>query len=345
VILLAKTCSACGELKMAGDFSPRPIRPVGVSSWCRPCHARYRRDPSFREQQRQATEQRRRPARVASHKRCSKCGALKPLTAFSPRNNRPSQRQSSCKDCQAARVRAAYAQSGELGRVRQAARAKAYARTLKQQVYDHYGNSCACCGSIDNLTIDHVATGAGRDFSSRRELYYWLIKSRFPPGIQVLCVSCNTSKGCGKACRLNHGPQRRRSLLECPDCGWQPVGDLKWKPEDRLRMHRRRAHEVCNPTSKEERTYRRELLLAVRRRIFEHYGERCACCGSHRNLEIDHIAGDGADHRIEVLGRQYAGSLQFYRWLVSNGFPQGYQTLCRRCNTSKGRGAHCRLLH
>jgi len=253
---------------MAGDFSPRPIRPVGVSSWCRPCHARYRRDPSFREQQRQATEQRRRPARVASHKRCSKCGALKPLTAFSPRNNRPSQRQSSCKDCQAARVRAAYAQSGELGRVRQAARAKAYARTLKQQVYDHYGNSCACCGSIDNLTIDHVATGAGRDFSSRRELYYWLIKSRFPPGIQVLCVSCNTSKGCGKACRLNHGPQRRRSLLECPDCGWQPVGDLKWKPEDRLRMHRRRAHEVCNISARtapgREETYLRTLRRALR---------------------------------------------------------------------------------
>src|SRR5215467_1702188 len=324
---------------MAVDFSPRPNRPIGVSSWCKLCHARYRRDPSFREQQRRATKQRRRAAWAASHKRCSKCGALKPLTEFSPRNDRPSQRQSRCKDCQAARVRAAYAQRGEIGRAKQAARARAYARTLRQQVYDHYGKSCACCGSTDNLTIDHVAAGAGRNFASRRELYYWLIKSRFPVGIQVLCVPCNTSKGRGKACRLNHGLPRCRSLLECPECGWQPVGDLKWKPEDRLRMHRRRAHEVCNSTSDEARGYRRELLLAVKTRIFEHYGERCACCGSRRNLEIDHVAGGRGgppDRSSRTTARQQRTFLSLaYRQRLPPGLPDAlssvqYQQRARR---------------
>jgi len=33
------------------------------------------------------------------------------------------------------------------------------------------------------------------------------------------------------------------------------------------------------------------------------------------------------------------------RWLVKNGFPEGFQTLCRPCNVSKKRGTRCRLKH
>lgn len=79
-------------------------------------------------------------------------------------------------------------------------------------------------------------------------------------------------------------------------------------------------------------------------RVFDHYGRSCACCGTTEKLTIDHVGGGGTQHRVEVLGRNQAGA-QFYAWLVRTGFPEGFQTLCRRCNTSKHDGGRCRLSH
>jgi hypothetical protein len=39
------------------------------------------------------------------------------------------------------------------------------------------------------------------------------------------------------------------------------------------------------------------------------------------------------------------GGKRFYLWLLAEGFPEGFQTLCRRCNMSKGVGERCRLWH
>ena len=83
---------------------------------------------------------------------------------------------------------------------------------------------------------------------------------------------------------------------------------------------------------------------ALRARIFAHYGTSCACCGATEDLCIDHVNGGGKDHRIELFGRNNV-SLQLYRWLIEQGFPEGYQTLCRPCNTSKRDGERCRLEH
>jgi hypothetical protein len=71
----------------------------------------------------------------------------------------------------------------------------------------------------------------------------------------------------------------------------------------------------------------------------------CACCGATENLSIDHVDGSGNQHRAEIGITGGGGSDQLYRWLIVNGFPSGFQTLCRRCNRSKGTGAHCRLNH
>jgi hypothetical protein len=83
--------------------------------------------------------------------------------------------------------------------------------------------------------------------------------------------------------------------------------------------------------------YRRRL----REQVFAHYGTSCACCGSSVRLTIDHVQGDGLEHR-RVIG---PGTSALYRWLIRNGFPDGFQTLCRPCNASKGRGSFCRLNH
>ena len=74
--------------------------------------------------------------------------------------------------------------------------------------------------------------------------------------------------------------------------------------------------------------------------VFAHYGTACACCGSTELLQIDHVAGGGRADR--AAGRR--GSA-LYRWLVSQGFPPGFQTLCRPCNRSKGTALRCKLYH
>jgi len=83
------------------------------------------------------------------------------------------------------------------------------------------------------------------------------------------------------------------------------------------------------------------LYAKQRAIVFAHYGERCVCCGSADQLTLDHVNGDGKTHRREI-GHWRS---QFYAYLIREGLPAGYQTLCTRCNTSKGQGAQCRLDH
>src|ERR1022692_1519522 len=64
--------------------------------------------------------------------------------------------------------------------------------------------------------------------------------------------------------------------------------------------------------------------------VFDHYGWSCACCGATENLTIDHINGDGMEHRATSGIRSGTDT---YRWLVANGFPDGFQALCLPCNT------------
>lgn len=95
-----------------------------------------------------------------------------------------------------------------------------------------------------------------------------------------------------------------------------------------------------------DETARREAMYwgrhsRRRRAIFRHYGRVCACCGTRENLTVDHIDGGGNAHRAEI-GQ---GGYGFSRWLVVNGFPDGFQILCGPCNESKGDGKSCRLDH
>jgi len=90
----------------------------------------------------------------------------------------------------------------------------------------------------------------------------------------------------------------------------------------------------------------RKHYAKLRDAVFDHYGRSCACCGSEKRLSIDHIAGDGQNHRDQLFGPHKAGhSRRMYQWLVANGFPAGYQTLCLPCNQSKGAGERCQLSH
>jgi len=81
---------------------------------------------------------------------------------------------------------------------------------------------------------------------------------------------------------------------------------------------------------KEKHAKNRQLVLL-------HYSKgemKCSCCGcvDEWALSIDHIENDGANER-KRLGKPSGNP--FYRWLIAEHFPRGYQVLCRNCNWGK----------
>jgi hypothetical protein len=89
------------------------------------------------------------------------------------------------------------------------------------------------------------------------------------------------------------------------------------------------------------RKHDRNKLEKLRDEVFNTYGKSCACCGESEPafLQIDHIDGNGNQHRKEVL--KHISGTSFYTWLRSRGFPPGFRTLCSNCNFAKGRIGYC----
>lgn len=83
--------------------------------------------------------------------------------------------------------------------------------------------------------------------------------------------------------------------------------------------------------------------LEVKRLVIAAYGGKCACCGEDglQFLSIDHINGDGADHRREL--KTIGAGHSFYRYLLNNDFPDKHRltVLCHSCNVAKGVGIDC----
>lgn len=65
----------------------------------------------------------------------------------------------------------------------------------------------------------------------------------------------------------------------------------------------------------------------------------CACCGEGEQdfLTVGHVFGGGNKHRREIKTLGW----NFYKWLVDNKFPSGFQLLCYNCNCAKGRFGMC----
>lgn len=107
---------------------------------------------------------------------------------------------------------------------------------------------------------------------------------------------------------------------------------------------RQRQYSQENPEIQRQST--RRYRARLRTAVFDHYGHACACCGSTKRLTMDHVNGDGREHREELFGSNRGGNtFNFYHWLITSGFPDGFQTLCMPCNQSKRAGERCRLSH
>lgn len=97
------------------------------------------------------------------------------------------------------------------------------------------------------------------------------------------------------------------------------------KSDEYYKTHKEQVHKRNKERSKE-----------VRLKVLTHYGNgKCACVGCGYSifdaLDLDHINNNGAENRPKY-GYSWG---TFWRSLVKNNYPEGYQTLCRNCNWLK----------
>ncbi len=96
----------------------------------------------------------------------------------------------------------------------------------------------------------------------------------------------------------------------------------------------------CTPEHRqEELEYQRAWKARLHEEVYGAYGGACACCGEAepRFLMIDHVNGDGAEHRRSI---GICAGFKFYLWLRREGFPNDpvLQVLCANCSLAKERG-------
>ena len=105
--------------------------------------------------------------------------------------------------------------------------------------------------------------------------------------------------------------------------------------------HQKQIRKAMHIYRRDHREYFRKdaVKRSIDRRItvFNHYGHHCVCCGETQPkfLAIDHIHGGGNKHIREI------GLGNFYKWLIKNNYPKGFQVLCHNCNFAKGHYGSC----
>lgn len=139
-------------------------------------------------------------------KTCKQCKITKPLSDYhkAPRNKQGV--KTICKDCHNGNLRQFYADN-PAEHTREKQRQREYRESVKQQVFDYYGEYCACCGEAERifLTLDHINNDGAqhkRELSKQAnarsvgadKLWRAIIKDGFPNSYQILCYNCN----CGK---------------------------------------------------------------------------------------------------------------------------------------------------
>ena len=67
-----------------------------------------------------------------------------------------------------------------------------YAARLFSTCLDHYGHVCALCGSVENLSMDHIGGNNGDSPEDSTALWKWIIEHNFPKTFRTLCKPCNT---------------------------------------------------------------------------------------------------------------------------------------------------------
>lgn len=100
----------------------------------------------------------------------------------------------------------------------------------------------------------------------------------------------------------------------------------------------KRSYYAANPDKAEaERLNNKKYREAVKQKVFNHYGERCACCGETERtfLTLDHINNDGAEHRRSLGKDRTTSPDKVWRAVIKENYPNTFQILCYNCNCGK----------
>lgn len=166
---------------------------------------------------------------------------------------------------------------------------------------------------------------------------------------QRLLQSRHINKSC-KECRQKNNDihkkiksSRKKSGL-CIQCGIRvPWTDRQHKnaiKRVRCKECLDYQHSIRIKRRDKDRTYSKDYRDNIKNLVYIGYGDKCNCCND-RNREfftIDHINDDGAIHRRE-LGN--ISSVEQYKWIIDNSYPNILQILCANCHLSKTRMGVC----
>lgn len=97
---------------------------------------------------------------------------------------------------------------------------RVYRLKIKREVLSAYGKACTCCGEVreEFLQLDHIDSHGRLSFrnlglQSGSQFYLWLRRNKYPVGLQILCATCNLSKGNGLICAIHNRPSYLLSSL------------------------------------------------------------------------------------------------------------------------------------
>jgi hypothetical protein len=126
---------------------------------------------------------------------------------------------------------------------------------------------------------------------------------------------------------------QRNYIRTCKTCRASYGKSWRGGNPEKVKQNREK-HSTKN--SAKTREYQRDYVQKLKEIVILHYSpnhvcqwEGCSWTDSNA-LSIDHINNDGAKHLRELAGkrgRRFGGRC-FYRWLIKNNFPEGYQILC-----------------
>lgn len=141
---------------------------------------------------------------------------------------------------------------------------------------------------------------------------------------KVYCPVCREKR------RLNELARRESDRLHkrCPSCGAP-------NPESGKKLCI-----ACSESRERRYACQTRYEWSLRLKAFEAYGgSYCACCGEteEKFLTIDHVNGNGNDHRRSISRDGNPASVKMYSWLTKNNYPLGFQVLCFNCNCGKYR--------
>lgn len=207
VLPLSKTCTRCGETKPISGFYKGCGGSDGYFNQCKECKKAYERERRLADPERDRADAKKyynklmdNPVRRAKRREDSKLNGRK-YRAESPEKHRAAGRKYYAKNAvEISRKSTMYS----------IARYKA----LRQEVIDHYGGKCTCCGEHNYvfLAIDHKNNNGAEERRNNKQakasdssFLRWIKQRNYPDDYQILCHNCNWAKFRGGCPHLDVG--------------------------------------------------------------------------------------------------------------------------------------------